>query len=266
MIKASENKNLKINITQNRTKKGRKTIVAIENIDKELMPKHIAIIMDGNRRWAKEKGIDTKLGHKAGAETLEKIASYANKIGLKYLTVYAFSTENWKRTKEEVGALMVLLRTYLDKFLNKESLRNIRIRVLGDIENLDKSLKESIEKIVEKSKNNTGLTLNIAFNYGGRAEIVRAVKNISKKVSKDELSIEDINEELVEDNLYTNGEPNPDLLIRPGGELRISNFLLWQLAYTEFLFIDKYWPDFSEQDLLEAIKKFESRNRKFGGK
>ena len=266
MIKASENKNIKINITQNRTKKGRKTIVAIENIDKELMPKHIAIIMDGNRRWAKEKGIDTKLGHKAGAETLEKIASYANKIGLKYLTVYAFSTENWKRTKEEVGALMVLLRTYLDKFLNKESLRNIRIRVLGDIENLDKSLKESIEKIIEKSKNNTGLTLNIAFNYGGRAEIVRAVRRISDKVSKDELKIEDINEELVTNNLYTNGEPDPDLLIRPGGELRISNFLLWQLAYTEFLFIDKYWPDFSEEDLLEAIKKFENRNRKFGGK
>ena len=266
MIKASEDKNLKINITQNRTKKGRKTIVAIENIDKELMPKHIAIIMDGNRRWAKEKGIDTKLGHKAGAETLEKIASYANKIGLKYLTVYAFSTENWKRTKEEVGALMILLRTYLDKFLNKESLRNIRIRVLGDIENLDKSLKESIEKIIEKSKNNTGLTLNIAFNYGGRAEIVRAVRRISDKVSKDELKIEDINEELVTNNLYTNGEPDPDLLIRPGGELRISNFLLWQLAYTEFLFIDKYWPDFSEEDLLEAIKKFENRNRKFGGK
>ena len=240
--------------------------MAIENVDRELMPKHIAIIMDGNRRWAKEKGLDTKLGHKAGAETLEKIASYANKIGLKYLTVYAFSTENWKRTKEEVGALMILLKTYLDKFLNKESLRNIKIRVLGDIENIDKSLKESIEKIVEKSKNNTGLTLNIAFNYGGRAEIVRAVKNISEKVSQKELSIENINEELVANNLYTNGEPDPDLLIRPGGELRISNFLLWQLAYTEFLFIDKYWPDFSEEDLLEAIKKFENRNRKFGGK
>ncbi len=240
--------------------------MTIEDVDKELMPKHIAIIMDGNRRWAKEKGLDTKLGHKAGAETLEKIASYANKIGLKYLTVYAFSTENWKRTKEEIGALMILLRTYLDKFLNKESLRNIKIRVLGDIENLDKSLRESIEKIVEKSKNNTGLTLNIAFNYGGRAEIVRAVKKISEKVSKNEIELNDINEELVADNLYTNGEPNPDLLIRPGGELRISNFLLWQLAYTEFLFIDKYWPDFSEQDLLEAIKKFESRNRKFGGK
>ena len=238
----------------------------LNDIDKELMPKHIAIIMDGNRRWAKEKGIDTKLGHKAGAETLEKIANFANKIGLKYMTVYAFSTENWKRTKEEVGALMLLLNAYLDKFLNKEGLRNIKIRVLGDIENLDKGLQESIKKIVEKSKNNTGLTLNIAFNYGGRAELVRAVKKISQEVSKNELSIEDINEELVSSNLYTNGEPDPDLLIRPGGELRISNFLLWQLAYTEFLFMDKYWPDFTEEDLLEAIKKFESRNRKFGGK
>lgn len=238
----------------------------IENIDKELMPKHIAIIMDGNRRWAREKGLDPKLGHKAGAETLEKIASYANQIGLKYLTVYAFSTENWKRTKEEVGALMILLRTYLDKFLNRESLRNIRIRVLGNIDNLDEALKNSINKIVEKSKNNTGLTLNIAFNYGGRDEIVRAVKNISKRLKDDEIKLEDIDEKLVSDNLYTNDEPDPDLLIRPGGELRVSNFLLWQLAYTEFLFIDKYWPDFSEEDLLNAIEVFEKRNRKFGGK
>ena len=241
--------------------------MTIDDIDKELMPQHIAIIMDGNRRWAKEKGLDTKLGHKAGAETLEKIASYANEIGLKYLTVYAFSTENWNRTKEEVGALMVLLRNYLDKFLNRESLRNVKIRVLGNIENLDyKGLKDSINKIVEKSKNNTGLTLNIAFNYGGRDEIVRAVKNIAEKVKKDELTLEQIDEHLVSDNLYTANEPEPDLLIRPGGELRISNFLLWQLAYTEFLFIDKYWPDFSEEDLLEAIATFEKRNRKFGGK
>ena len=240
--------------------------MTINEADKELSLKHIAIIMDGNRRWAKEKGLDTKLGHKADAETLEKIASFANDIGLKYLTVYAFSTENWKRTKEEVGALMVLLNYYLDKFLNKESLRNIRIRVLGDIEGLDKGLKESIYKIIEKSKNNTGLTLNIAFNYGGRAEIVRAVKNISEKVRNNEIGVEQINEELVSNNLYTENEPDPDLLIRPGGELRVSNFLLWQLAYTEFLFIDKYWPDFSEEDLLEAIKTFEKRNRKFGGK
>lgn len=238
----------------------------IEKIDKELMPKHIAIIMDGNRRWAKEKGLDQKLGHKAGAETLERIASFANKIGLKYMTVYAFSTENWKRTKEEIGALMILLRSYLDKFLNKESLRNIRIRVLGDIEGLDDGLRDSINKIIEKSKNNTGLTLNIAFNYGGRAEIVRATKNISEKIKNNEIKLEDINEQLISDSLYTNGEPDPDLLIRPGGELRISNFLLWQLAYTEFLFSDKYWPDFSEEDLLNAIETFEKRNRKFGGK
>ena len=236
------------------------------DVDKEYMPKHIAIIMDGNRRWAKERGLDPKLGHKKGAETLEKIASYANEIGLQYLTVYAFSTENWKRTKEEIGALMLLLQSYLDRFLNKESLRNIRVRVLGDVESLDKGLKESIYKIVEKSKNNTGLTLNIAFNYGGRAEIVRAVKNISNQFKNNEISIDEINEELISNNLYTAGEPEPDLLIRPGGELRISNFLLWQLAYTEFLFIDKFWPDFSEEDLLNAIKTFENRNRKFGGK
>ena len=237
-----------------------------ENINKDLMPKHIAIIMDGNRRWAREKGLDPKLGHKAGAEALERIASYANEIGLKYLTVYAFSTENWKRTKEEVGALMILLRTYLDKFLNRESLRNIRIRVLGDIEGLDEGLKNSINKIVDKSKNNTGLTLNIAFNYGGRDEIVKAVKRISDKVVKDEIKLEDINEQLISDNLYTQNEPDPDLIIRTGGELRISNFLLWQLAYSEFLFIDKYWPDFSRKDLLKAIEVFEKRNRKFGGK
>ena len=236
------------------------------DVDKEYMPKHIAIIMDGNRRWAKERGLDPKLGHKKGAETLEKIASYANEIGLKYMTVYAFSTENWKRTKEEIGALMLLLQTYLDRFLNKESLRNIRVRVLGDVESLDKGLKESIYKIVEKSKNNTGLTLNIAFNYGGRAEIVRAVKNISNQFKNNEIEIDDINEDLISKNLYTVGEPEPDLLIRPGGELRISNFLLWQLAYTEFLFIDKFWPDFSKEDLLNSINTFEKRNRKFGGK
>lgn len=246
--------------------KGMKQKMDSNEISIGLMPKHIAIIMDGNRRWAKEKGLDTKLGHKAGAETLEKIASYANEIGLKYLTVYAFSTENWKRTKEEVGALMVLLEYYLDKFLKRESLRNIKIRVLGDIENLDKSLKDSINRIVEKSKNNTGLTLNIAFNYGGRAEILKAVKDICKKVKDNEIGIEEINEDIFSQNLYTAFEPEPDLLIRPGGEQRISNFLLWQSAYTEFLFLEKYWPDFTKQDLLEAIKVFERRNRKFGGK
>lgn len=241
-------------------------MITINDIDKELMPQHIAIIMDGNRRWAKERGLDPRLGHKEGAETLERIATYANEIGLKYMTVYAFSTENWKRTKEEVGALMKLLELYLDKFLNRESLRNIRIRLLGDVEGLNPSLRDRIYKIVEKSKDNTGLTLNIAFNYGGRDEIVRAVRKISEKVKNDEIDIDEIDEDMVSNNLYTQGEPEPDLLIRPGGELRISNFLLWQLAYTEFLFVDKYWPDFSRKDLLEAIYTYEKRNRKFGGK
>lgn len=240
--------------------------MTINDIDKELMPQHIAIIMDGNRRWAKERGVDPRLGHKEGAETLERIATYANEIGLKYMTVYAFSTENWKRTKEEVGALMKLLELYLDKFLNRESLRNIRIRLLGDVDGLNPSLRDRIYKIVEKSKDNTGLTLNIAFNYGGRDEIVKAVRKISERVKNDDISIDEIDEDMVSNNLYTQGEPDPDLLIRPGGEVRISNFLLWQLAYTEFLFVDKYWPDFSRKDLLEAIYTYEKRNRKFGGK
>ena len=232
----------------------------------KIMPKHIAIIMDGNRRWAKERGLDPKLGHKEGADNLKRIAKYANKIGIQYLTVYAFSTENWKRTKEEVGALMVLLQKYVEDFLNDTSKNNIRIKILGDITRLDEGLQKSIQKIVEATANCTGLTLNIAFNYGGRDEIVKAVKKIAKQVQDKEISIEDINEDLVSNSLYTAGQPEPDLLIRPGGEQRISNYLLWQLAYTAFLFIPKYWPDFSEEDLDEAIQIFENRNRKFGGK
>lgn len=240
--------------------------MTINDINKENMPQHIAIIMDGNRRWAKEKGIETKLGHKAGAENLEKLANFANDIGLKYLTVYAFSTENWKRTKEEVGALMVLLKSYVDKFLKRANTNNIKIRVLGDLERLDSGLRESIDEIVEKSSNNTGLTLNIAFNYGGRDEITNAVKHIAKDVENGKMKINEIDEQVISNKLYTCGEPDPDLLIRTGGELRISNFLLWQLAYTEFLFVDKYWPDFSEEDLLNAIHTFQTRKRRFGGK
>ena len=240
--------------------------MTINDINKECMPKHIAIIMDGNRRWAKEKGIEVKLGHKAGAENLEKLAYFANDLGLKYLTVYAFSTENWKRTKEEVGALMLLLRAYIDKLLKRTTSDNIRIKVLGDIEKIDEGLRNDILKIVERTKNNTGLTLNIAFNYGGRDEITKAVKKIASKVANSELNMQDINEQLISDNLYTEGEPDPDLVIRTGGEQRVSNFLLWQIAYAEFLFVQKYWPDFSEDDLVDAIVTFQNRNRKFGGK
>lgn len=240
--------------------------MTIHDIDKENMPKHIAIIMDGNRRWAREKKLDTKLGHKAGAENLERIAMYANEIGIQYMTVYAFSTENWKRTQEEVGALMLLLKAYIDKIMNKGDYNNIRVRILGDIQKLEPSLRESIEKIVKKSQDHTGLTLNIAFNYGGRDEITKAVQKIAEKVENHELAVEDIDEQMVSNHLYTVGEPDPDLLIRPGGELRVSNFLLWQLAYTEFYFTDQYWPDFSEEDLLKAIATYQARNRKFGGK
>lgn len=236
----------------------------ITDINKENMPRHIAIIMDGNRRWAKEKGVERKLGHKAGADTLEELTYFANEIGLEYLTVYAFSTENWKRTEEEVGALMLLLKTYVDKFLKRANTNNIRVRVLGDLERLDKGLRESIEKIVAESSTNTGLTLNIAFNYGGRDEMIRATKKISQKVLNGEVAIDDINEEMISDNLYTAGEPEPDLMIRTGGELRLSGFLLWQVAYTELLFIDKYWPDFSKQDLIDSIVTFQNRKRNLG--
>ena len=235
-------------------------------MEKKILPKHIAIIMDGNRRWAKQRGLETRLGHKEGAETLKKIAKYANNIGIKYLTVYAFSTENWKRTEEEVGALMALLKMYVDDFLKDSNLENIRINILGDTSRLDKGLQKSIENAIVRTKNNTGLTLNIAFNYGGRDEITKAIRRIAKKVKDSEIAINDIDEQMVSDNLYTAGQPEPDLLIRPGGEKRISNYLLWQLAYTEFIFLDKYWPDFSERDLDEAIEVFENRNRKFGGK
>lgn len=239
-------------------------MVRIEDINKEEMPKHIAIIMDGNRRWAKERGVERKLGHKAGAETLEELTYFANDIGIKYLTVYAFSTENWKRTQEEIGALMMLLKSYVDKFLKRASTNNIRVRVLGDLEKLDAGLRESIEKIVKESSENTGLTLNIAFNYGGRDEIIRSVKSISQRVASGKITTEDIDETMFSNSLYTAGEPDPDLMIRTGGELRVSGFLLWQLAYTEFLFVNKYWPDFSKEDLIEAIITFQNRKRNLG--
>lgn len=235
-------------------------------MEKNSIPNHIAIIMDGNRRWAKERNIETKLGHKEGAENLKRIAKYANKRGISYLTVYAFSTENWKRTKEEIGALMILLQKYVEDFLTDDNLDNIRVNVIGDISKLEQGLQKSIQKIVEKSKENTGLTLNIAFNYGGRDEIVKAMQKIGNQIKDGSLQVEDINEDLIENSLYTKGMPEPDLMIRTGGQQRISNFLLWQLAYTEFLFIPKYWPDFTEEDLEEAISSFENRNRNFGGK
>lgn len=232
----------------------------------EIMPKHIAIIMDGNRRWAKNKMLPVKLGHKQGAETLKKIVRHANKIGLEYITVYAFSTENWKRSKEEVDSLMSLLENYLDDFAKEADTENIVIRVLGDLTALSESLQESIRKTIERTKNNTGTIFNIALNYGGRNEIVNAVKEISKEVVLGNLEIENITENIVSDHLYTKSIPDPDLLIRTSGELRLSGFLPWQTVYSEFVFLEKLWPDFTPDDLDESIEIFRKRNRKFGAK
>lgn len=238
----------------------------MEEIDEQNLPNHIAIIMDGNRRWAKSKGLSTKEGHKAGAKNLENIAKFCNKIGIKYLTVYAFSTENWKRSKAEVSALMFILKANLDAMLRRMDTENIKIRVIGEKENIPEDIKPRIDKLVEKTKNNTGLTLNIAFNYGGRAELVHATKQIAEKVKNGEMSLEEINEQTISQNIYTAGQPDPDLMIRTSNELRTSNFLPWQLTYTEFYFPDKHWPEFTNEDLLEAIKIYQGRNRRFGGR
>ena len=232
--------------------------------DKQYMPRHIAIIMDGNRRWAKAQGKPASFGHKAGAKTLEKIVRYANKIGLEYITVYAFSTENWKRTEEEVKALMMLLQNYLDDYSKRADTENIRVKILGDISALAPGMQKSIYNCMERTKDNTGVTFNIALNYGGRDELVKVIKQIAQEVKEGKIDIQDISEEMVSNNLYTKGEPDPDLLIRTSGELRLSNFLPWQLVYSEFLFIDKNWPDFTEEDLDNAIVEYEKRTRKFG--
>ena len=228
------------------------------------MPKHIAIIMDGNRRWARKRGLDPKLGHKAGAKTLEKIVRYANKIGLAYITVYAFSTENWKRTEDEVGALMLLLQNYLDEYSRRADTENIKVKVLGDISALPEGMQKSIKNCMERTKENTGVTFNIALNYGGRDEILKAVKKIAQDIKENKIKINEITEETIANSLYTAGQPDPDLLIRTSGELRTSNFLPWQIVYSEFVFTDKNWPDFEEKDLDEAIEIYQRRNRKFG--
>ena len=231
---------------------------------KENMPKHIAIIMDGNRRWARAQGKPAGIGHKAGAKALEKVVRHANKIGLEHITVYAFSTENWKRAEDEVNALMMLLQNYLEEYSKRADSENIKIKILGDITALSQKLQKSIIECMERTKNNTGVTFNIALNYGGRDEIIRAVKNIATDVKNNKLEIENINEEIIANNLYTVGQPDPDLLIRTSGELRLSNFLPWQVVYSEFLFIDKNWPDFTEEDLDNAIVEYQKRTRKFG--
>ncbi|BBA53072.1 isoprenyl transferase [uncultured Fusobacterium sp.] len=222
------------------------------------IPSHIAIIMDGNGRWAEKRGLPRTLGHKEGANALRKIITYAGKIGVGYLTVYAFSTENWKRSKDEVDALMFLFKTYLKNEEKNIMKNNVRFLVSGRKEGVSPSLLEAIKKLEDKSRDNTGLTLNIAFNYGGRAEITDAVNSILKS------GIEHIDEENFSKYLY-NDIPDPELLVRTSGELRISNFLLWQIAYSEIYITDALWPDFDEKELDKAIQSYNERDRRFGG-
>ncbi|MEA4815848.1 MAG: isoprenyl transferase [Lachnospiraceae bacterium] len=233
---------------------------------KGCMPNHIAIIMDGNGRWASKRFLPKNAGHKAGANTLEKIVRFSDSIGLKHLTAYAFSTENWKRSEEEVKGIMDLLREYLDRFRNRIDLENVRIDVIGDVSRLDDDIKDQIAVLERDTKNNSGTNFHIALNYGGRDEILRAVRAIANDVKSDKIKIGDINEDVFSGYLDTKAFADPDLLIRTSGELRISNFLLWQLAYTEMFFSDKLWPDFSESDLIDAIYSYCKRDRRFGGR
>lgn len=232
---------------------------------KELLPSHIAIIMDGNGRWASKRGLPRSAGHREGANTLKRIVKSCDELGINYLTVYAFSTENWTRPKEEVDALMSLLLEFLKNADNELAGKNIRIKIIGESDGLTNEIRREIVRITDKTKNNTGLTLVIALNYGSRLEIANAAARIARDVKRGSLTPEEVNEDLLSKYLYTAGTPDPDLVIRPSGENRLSNFLLWQSSYSEFWYSDILWPDFSKKHLLEAIEEFQRRNRRFGG-
>lgn len=227
-------------------------------------PAHVAIIMDGNNRWAKSRKLPLQIGHKKGTENIEKISDACIEIGIKYLTIYAFSSENWDRPKEEVDYLMKLLDEYLEKEIESLMKKNVRIVISGDLERLSDKTKERITIIENKTKNNNALTLNVAFSYGGRQEIISAVKKIALAVNEKKISVDDITQELIAQNLYQPSIPDPDLLIRTAGDFRISNFLLWQSAYTELYFTEIFWPDFSKKDLQNAIINFNKRERRYG--
>lgn len=229
----------------------------------DVLPRHIAVIMDGNGRWAKKRHLPRTAGHSVGAKTFKSICLYANDIGIEYMTFYAFSTENWRRPKEEVDALMKLFAEYLSDSINFKD-KNIRLKFIGDRTVLSDELQQLMKNAEENSKDCTGLTVNLAINYGGRDEIVHAVKKIAADVKDGKLAPEDITVDTVEQNLYTAGDPPVDLLIRPGGEYRISNFLIWQITYSEYWFSNVLWPDFKPKHLNEAIESFAGRNRRFG--
>jgi undecaprenyl diphosphate synthase len=228
------------------------------------IPNHIAVIMDGNARWAKSKNLPLAMGHKAGSQAIKTLVRSAAEFGVKYLTIYAFSTENWQRPKEEVGNLMLLLKEYLAKEVGELIENGVKIVVSGNLENVEKSTIARIKEIEEQTKNNQNICLNVAFDYGSRCEIVDAVKKIVLAKENKEINFDQINEDLISQNLYQPQLPDPDLLIRTAGELRLSNFLLWQLAYSELYFTEKFWPDFSKEDLQKAILDFNQRKRNYG--
>jgi len=235
-------------------------------LDMERIPSHIAIIMDGNGRWAAKRALPKKAGHSAGGKTLEKISNAAIELGIKHLTVYAFSTENWKRSEEEVNGIMDLLRSYLKDYIGRAKKDNVRVHVIGDIRALDKDIQEQIIELEDLTKNKTGMELHIALNYGGRDEILRATRKICEQVKEGNIDVDAIDEDMFSAYLDTENVPDPELIIRTSGEERISNFLLWQIAYSEFSFTDKLWPDYSEVDLKRAIMTYQNRDRRFGGR
>ena len=237
----------------------------VQQATQHTVPTHIAIIMDGNGRWAKKRSLPRVAGHHEGMKTVRKITRFADRLGVKALTVYAFSTENWKRPKAEVEFIMKLPQEFLGDFLPEMIERNIRVETIGEPEYLPKHTRLALEEAMEQTKHNTGLVLTFALNYGSRAEIVKATQNIATAVKNGVLAVEDITEETMNAALMTAGLPEPELLIRTSGEVRLSNFMLWQLAYTEFFFTDVLWPDFSEQHLIEAVESFQGRDRRYGG-
>jgi undecaprenyl diphosphate synthase len=233
-------------------------------LDYQKIPKHIAIIMDGNGRWAKERNLPRTMGHKAGVETIRPIVKECSRLGVEYLTLYAFSTENWKRPQDEVDAIMNLLVQYLTKEFEELNKNNVVINSIGETRKLPEQCRKELNKAYEKTKNNTGLTLNLALNYGGRDELLHAFKDIMKDIQEGKINESEVDEQTIADHLFTAGMPDPDIIIRPSGELRLSNFLLWQSAYSELWFSDIKWPDFKKEDLQNAILDFQMRDRRFG--
>ena len=240
-----------------------------DNIPKfDVLPQHIGFIMDGNGRWAKNRGLERSAGHKEGAKTFRRIGEYCADVGIKHITFYAFSTENWNRPKSEVLALMKLFKEYLregDDRVAENDIRQMRLRFIGEREKLPKDLLKLIEKAERETAKYDKMTVNIALNYGGRAEITHAVKEIAKKVKAGEMSVDEITEDVINSNIYTAGQPDPDIIVRPSGEFRLSNFMTWQSAYSEFWFSDILWPDFTEEDVNKILEDYQKRNRRFGG-